>query len=213
MFQEDAPSLLAEVAREARLCRICRDAPLKLPLPHAPRPIFRLSATARVLIASQAPGIRAHTSGVPFDDASGVRLRSWMGLDAERFHDPARVLIVPMGFCFPGHDAHMGDLPPRPECRLAWHDRIFAALPQVELILVIGLYAMRYHLPRLGFALPPGAAMGDLVARWRDFGGTRPRLIPLPHPSWRNTAWLNRNPWFADDLLPELRAEVGRLVT
>jgi uracil-DNA glycosylase len=212
MFQQDAPSRLDALAHAARSCRICRDQPLGAPLPHEPRPIFRLSGQARVLIASQAPGARAHASGVPFNDASGARLRDWMGLDPTRFHDPDRVLIVPMGFCFPGHDAQKGDLPPRPECRRTWHDHIFAALPQVELILVIGLYALRYHLPRLGYAVPPGATMADLVTGWRRTVAMRPRLIPLPHPSWRNTAWLNRNPWFASDLLPVLRAEVGRLV-
>ena len=218
MRHEDAPTRPAPAARvvqlaaEVRGCRICRDRPLRAPLPHEPRPILRVSGTARVLIASQAPGYRAHASGIPFDDASGKRLRQWMGLEPARFHDPDRVMIVPMGFCFPGYDGHGGDLPPRPECRLAWHDRIFAALPQVELILVIGLHAMRYHLPRLGRPVPAGTAMGELVADWRRDAGTRPRLLPLPHPSWRNTAWLNRNPWFAAELLPVLRAEVARLV-
>jgi uracil-DNA glycosylase len=211
MFQQDAPSL-ATLAQHAKACRICRERPLKAPLPHEPRPIFRVSAQARVLIASQAPGLRAHVSGIPFDDASGARLRGWMGLEPARFHDPGRVAIVPMGFCFPGHDAQKGDLPPRAECRPAWHDDIFAALPQVELILAIGLHAMRYHLPRLGVPLRPGVAMAELVADWRRFADLRPRLMPLPHPSWRNTAWLNRNPWFAAELLPELQAEVARLV-
>ncbi len=163
------------------------------------------------MIASQAPGHRAHVSGVPFDDPSGARLRNWMGLEPDRFYDRARIAIVPMGFCFPGHDAQKGDLPPRPECRLTWHDRFFAALPQIELILAIGLHAMRYHLPRLGFAASAGLGMTELVADWRRFAGTRPRLFPLPHPSWRNTSWLNRNPWFAAELLPTLRAEVERL--
>jgi uracil-DNA glycosylase len=212
MLHEDASPRLATLAVAARHCRLCRDTPLKAPLPHEPRPILRVSTEARVLIASQAPGLRAHASGIPFDDASGKRLRDWMALDPARFHDPDRVMIVPMGFCFPGYDPAGGDLPPRPECRLAWHDQIFAALPQVELILAIGLHAMRYHLPRLGIPVPAGAGMGELVARWGQLGGTQPRLIPLPHPSWRNTAWLKRNPWFAAELLPVLRAEVARLV-
>lgn len=211
MFHDPGPAPIDELARAAALCRICRDRPLKAPLPHEPRPIFRVSGRARVVIASQAPGHRAHVSGVPFEDPSGVRLRDWMGLDRARFYDADRVAIVPMGFCFPGHDALKGDLPPRPECRLAWHDRFFAALPQAELILVIGLYSMRYHLPRLGVPLPSGAGMTAVVADWQRFAATRPRVIPLPHPSWRNTAWLNRNPWFAADLLPVLRAEVARL--
>ena len=212
MFQTEGPSPIDEVAREAASCRICCERPLTAALPHPARPIFRLSGQARVVIASQAPGYRAHSSGVPFDDPSGVRLRDWMGLGTDRFYDAARVAIVPMGFCFPGHDAQKGDLPPRPECRIAWHDRVFAALPQAELILVIGLYAMRYHLPRQGVPVPAGAGMTDLVAEWRRLAGTRPRLIPLPHPSWRNSAWLNRNPWFAAELLPELRAAVARLM-
>ncbi|MDX7952307.1 uracil-DNA glycosylase family protein [Lichenihabitans sp. Uapishka_5] len=211
MFDEEAPTGLEAIVAAAARCRLCRDQPLKAPLPHEPRPIFRISAEAPVVIASQAPGHRAHVSGVPFDDPSGVRLRDWMGLTPARFYDASRVAIVPMGFCFPGHDAQKGDLPPRPECRLAWHDRIFAALPRVELILVIGLYAMRYHLPRLGVPVPATAGMTDLVAGWRRFADTRPRLIPLPHPSWRNSAWLARNPWFAEELLPTLRSEVARL--
>ncbi|MCW6508793.1 uracil-DNA glycosylase family protein [Lichenifustis flavocetrariae] len=199
------------LAEAAAGCRICRERPDGLPLPHEPRPIFRLSGQARVVIASQAPGHRAHVSGVPFDDPSGVRLRAWMGLSPDRFYDRERVAIVPMGFCFPGHDRNKGDLPPRPECRDAWHDRIFAAMPQAELILMIGLHAIRYHLARFGIPLARNAGMAEIVAGWRDFATTTPRLIPLPHPSWRNTAWLNRNPWFAADLLPELRAEVARL--
>ena len=183
MFQTAATSLVDELAREARDCRICRDRPLKAPLPHEPRPILRLSAQARVVIASQAPGVRALASGVPFNDPSGVRLRAWMGLDPQRFHDPARVMILPMGFCFPGHDAQKGDLPPRPECRLAWHDRVFAAVPQVELILLIGLHAMRYHLPRLGCPVPATASMAELVTMWRRTMAMRPRLIPSDRPA------------------------------
>lgn len=165
------------------------------------------------MIASQAPGVRAHTSGVPFQDASGRRLRRWMGLDEATFHDAARIMILPMGFCFPGHDAAKGDLPPRPECRAAWHDRVFAALPQVETVLTVGLHAFRYHAARLvpGRALP--RSLDAAVRGWRElFERPAPRLLPLPHPSWRNTAWLNRNPWFEAEVLPVLRAEVRRLV-
>ena len=193
-------------------CRVCATAPRRTPLPHTPRPILRVSPRARLVIASQAPGARAHASGVPFDDPSGVRLRAWMGLDEATFYDGDRVAIVPMGFCFPGHDASKGDLPPRGECRPLWHDRIFSALPQVELIVTIGLHAMRYHMNRLDVTPSGAASMADLVARWRDFAGRPvPRLLPLPHPSWRNSAWLKRNPWFEADVLPVLRAEVRRL--
>lgn len=195
-------------------CRRCVAAPVGAPLPVPPRPIFVLSGTARLVIASQAPGFRAFTTGIPFQDPSGERLRDWMGLAPAQFYDPGRVMILPMGFCFPGHDSARGDLPPRPECRTTWHDAVFAGLPQVETILAVGLHAIRYHLTRLhpGRALP--ASLTALVEAWRELGalGRRPRLIPLPHPSWRNSAWLKRNPFFETDLLPVLRAEVRRLV-
>jgi uracil-DNA glycosylase len=211
MFQTRVDGVAA-LASAAAACRICRDRPRGPALPHEPRPIFRMSPRARVIIASQAPGNRAHGSGIPFDDPSGVRLRDWMGLDPPRFYDRERVAILPMGFCFPGHDRHKGDLPPRPECRDAWHDRMFAAMSQAELILMIGLHAIRYHLARQGLPPPPQAGMAELVAGWRGVAAeTRPCLLPLPHPSWRNTAWLNRNPWFAAELLPFLRTEVARL--
>lgn len=191
-------------------CRLCRAS--TPPLPHEPRPIFRISGSARIVIASQAPGIRAHVSGIPFRDPSGIRLRAWMGLDEATFYDEARVAIVPMGFCFPGHDRSKGDLPPRAECRPAWHDRVFAELPQIETILAVGLHSIRYHVARLrpDRALP--SALTETVADWRAlFAGERPRILPLPHPSWRNSGWLKQNPWFERDLLPVLRAEVARL--
>ena len=195
-----------------RACRICRDAPFGTPLPHEPRPIFQVASDVRLVIASQAPGIRAHVSGTPFRDPSGTRLRDWMGLDELRFYDPQRVAIVPMGFCFPGHDDQKGDLPPRAECRPAWHDDVFAALPAVETILAIGLHAIRYHAARLGTGRPAGQGLGETVREWRRyFDRAAPRMLPLPHPSWRNSGWLNKNPWFAAELLPVLRAEVQRL--
>ncbi len=203
----------AALAEAIRCCRICVDRPRAAPLPHDPRPIFQVAEDVRLVIASQAPGIRAHVGGVPFQDPSGVRLRQWMALDEARFYDPHRVAILPMGFCFPGHDAQKGDLPPRPECRPAWHDTVFAGLPAVETILAIGLHSIRYHAPRLGVPRPAGQGLGETVADWRRyFDRPAPRMLPLPHPSWRNSAWLNRNPWFEADLLPVLRAEVQRLV-
>jgi len=196
-----------------RGCRICVEKPRGIPLPHAPRPIFQVAAGVRLVIASQAPGIRAHTSGIPFQDPSGVRLRHWMALDEARFYDPSRVAILPMGFCFPGHDDSKGDLPPRLECRAAWHDEVFAALLATETVLAIGLHAIRYHAPRLGIARPAGQGLGETVADWRRyFERPAPRMLPLPHPSWRNSHWLKRNPWFESDLLPVLRAEVQLLV-
>ena len=197
------------VAARLRACRLCRDAPARLPaLPHEPLPIVQGSAFSRLLVASQAPGIRAHRSGVPFQDPSGIRLRDWLGLDEARFYDPARIAIVPMGHCFPGHDAAGGDLPPRPECAPAWRQPVLDALPAIELVLVIGLYAQAWHL---------GRRPGTLTDTVRDFRAIlaaerRPRILPLPHPSWRNSGWLKRHPWFETELLPVLRAEVAMLV-
>jgi uracil-DNA glycosylase len=194
-----------------RACRICRDAPLRGGvLPHEPRPIIQGSASARLCIASQAPGTRAHASGIPFQDPSGVRLRAWLGLDAAVFYDPTRVAIVPMGSCFPGQDAKGGDLPPRRECAEAWREPLFAALPQLELILLIGQYAQAWH---LGDAFQGG--LTGTVQRWRAIldGPARPRVLPLPHPSWRNNGWLKKNPWFESELLPVLRHEVRSMLT
>lgn len=185
-----------------------------MPLPVEPRPIFVLSATARLVIASQAPGHRAFRSGVPFDDPSGVRLRHWMGLEPTRFWNADHVMILPMGFCFPGHDSAGGDLPPRPECRQTWHEALFAALPQVELILAVGLHAIRFHLARLHPGQRLDRSLSEHVLGWRDMAalGGAPTLLPLPHPSWRNSAWLARNPAFESDLLPVIRQQVSRLV-
>ena len=213
---DDAPvTSPASLAGHIRGCRLCVAAPLGPPLPHPPRPILAVSAVARLLIASQAPGNRAHRSGVPFDDPSGVRLRAWMQVGTADFYDADKVMIVPMGFCFPGHDAKGGDRPPRRECRAAWHDGLFAALPQVETILAIGLHAIRYHLARLHPGWPRDASLAEHVRHWRALPVRpgQPRLIPLPHPSWRNSAWLRQNPFFAEDLLPVVRAEVRRLVS
>jgi uracil-DNA glycosylase len=201
---------VAALASTIRNCRICRDQPTRGPaLAQEPRPILRVNTKARLLIASQAPGIRAHNSGLPFDDPSGDRLRFWMGIDRAAFYDERNVLIAPMGFCFPGHTPDKGDLPPRKECAAAWHDTLFAALPQVELILAIGRYAQSYHFKRLGRPLPPTLRLEELVRSWRDYAGTSPRIFALPHPSWRNSGWLKRNPWFEADVLPELRREVA----
>lgn len=187
-------------------CRICRDTPQGAWLPHEPRPILQGTSRARILIASQAPGNRAHLSGRPFQDPSGVRLREWLDLDEPAFYDPDLVAIVPMGFCFPGYDAHGGDIPPRRECAPAWRVPLLAALPRIELILAIGLHAQRAH-------LGPGPGLGERVRGWREtFAAPRPpRILALPHPSWRNTGWLKRNPWFEAELLPVLRAEVAGL--
>jgi uracil-DNA glycosylase len=182
---------------EVRACRLCAD-----DLPLGPRPVLQLDARARILIASQAPGRKAHVSGIPFSDASGDRLRAWMGLTAGQFYDPSQVAIVPMGLCFPGTGA-AGDLPPRPECAAHWRVRLLAQLPALRLTLVIGRYAMAWHLPGAGTSVTAA------VQGWR---GHWPQLLPLPHPSPRNNRWLLRNPWFAQDVLPALRAQVAQVL-
>lgn len=200
--------VLDGLAQEIAGCRVCRERPEGTPLPHDPRPVVRLSRSARLCIAGQAPGNRVHRSGIPFTDPSGDRLRDWMGIGEDVFYDISRLAIVPMGFCFPGLDAKGGDLPPRGECRKLWHDRIFAAMPQIELILTIGQYAQAYHLgPQRRKSLT------ETVAGWRELWGRPilPRVLPLPHPSWRNNGWIRKNPWFERDLLPVLREEVARL--
>jgi uracil-DNA glycosylase len=204
---------LAAVTGHIRACRICVDAPRGDPLPHEPRPVLRVSSTARLLVASQAPGVRVHMTGLPFNDASGDRLRQWMNVSREVFYDESRIAIVPMGFCFPGHDANRGDLPPRRECRDAWHDLLFSKLPQIECILAIGRFAQDYHFARAGRQLPKGLGIDETVRRWREFAGEAPKIIALPHPSWRNNGWIKRNPWFESDVLPVLRGEVARAIS
>jgi len=201
---------LDALLRELAACRVCRDAPLYgAPLPHEPRPVIQASGSARLCIASQAPGTRVHLSGRPFTDASGVRLRGWLGLDEKVFYDSAKVAIVPMGHCFPGQDAKGADLPPRRECAPLWRERIFGALPALELILLIGQYAQSWHLGR-----EAKEGLTATVLRWREIleSPRRPALLPLPHPSWRNNAWLRAHPWFEAKLVPRLREEVRRLV-
>jgi uracil-DNA glycosylase len=172
-------------------------------LPHEPRPVVHAGATARLCVVGQAPGTRVHASGIPFSDPSGDRLRAWMGIGPDVFYDEARIAIVPMSFCFPGLDAHGSDKPPRRECAPAWHDKLFALLPNLELTLLVGSYAQVRYLGRTR-----GRTMTETVQGWR---GHLPRFLPMPHPSWRNTAWLKRNPWFEAELLPVLRREVQRL--
>ncbi|MGB3814325.1 MAG: uracil-DNA glycosylase family protein [Shinella sp.] len=199
----DMAALRAQIAA----CRICRDLPARAGdfLPHEPRPVAVISGTARILIAGQAPGLRVHESGLPFNDASGDRLRNWLGVTREQFYDPQSFAIVPMGFCFPGYDTHGSDLPPRRECAPLWRARVLAAMPQVELVLAIGQYAQAWHLGKTR-----AASMTETVRDWRRHLGRNegPAVLPLPHPSWRNTAWLKRNPWFEDEVLPELRKRV-----
>ena len=191
----DLSSLLADI----RACRVCEPN-----LADGVRPVLRISKTARLCIAGQAPGIRVHASGNPYDDRSGIRLRSWLGMDSETFYDESRVAIVPMGFCFPGYDAHGGDKPPRKECVRTWHDRLFKTAPQFKLVLAIGTYAQTYHLK--GNAKK---SVTETVRAWREYG---PLAIPLPHPSWRNSGWLKKNLWFESELLPHLRGRIAEIL-
>ncbi|MBX3581038.1 MAG: uracil-DNA glycosylase family protein [Rhizobiaceae bacterium] len=197
---------LEDFTNRIRSCRICVEQPIGLPLPHQPNPVLRPSSVARILIASQAPGTKVHLSGLPFTDASGDRLRSWLGVKREEFYDTDRFAIVPMGFCFPGQDAKGGDLPPRRECAPSWRSQLMALMPQVDLVLTIGLYAQAWHMGELRHA-----SLTETVRNWREiFAATSsPVVLPLPHPSWRNTGWLKRNPWFEAELLPFLRKEIG----
>jgi uracil-DNA glycosylase len=191
----DLPKLLADI----RACRLCERY-----LVDGVRPVLRISKTARLCIAGQAPGIRVHNSGIPYDDPSGARLRAWLGIDRETFYDERRIAIVPMGFCFPGYDANGADKPPRAECVRTWHDRLFKLAPRFKLVLAIGTYAQAYH-------LKPNAKKNvtETVRAWREYG---PLAIPLPHPSWRNNEWLKKNPWFESELLPHLRARIAEIL-
>ncbi|MEC9368164.1 MAG: uracil-DNA glycosylase family protein [Pseudomonadota bacterium] len=200
---------LDRLVAEIRACRKCIEEPRGKPLPHEPRPVLRVSATARICICGQAPGTRVHASGMPFTDPSGDRLRQWMGVSEEEFYDVSRIAIVPMGFCFPGLDAKGSDLPPRRECAPLWRERLFALLPDVRLMLLVGKYAQDWHMGGEG----TGENLTETVAGWRDiFRRGDPKILPLPHPSWRNNVWLKKNPWFESDLLPVLRRQVRSLL-
>lgn len=179
---------------DVRACTLCA-----VDLPHGVRPVLQIDAAARVLIAGQAPGSKVHASGVPFDDASGDRLRDWMGVDRETFYDARQIAILPMGFCYPGK-GKSGDLPPIPRCAETWRERLLAQLPNLRLTLVIGQYAQAWHLPEQHKTLT------ETVRQWASYGEA---LMPLPHPSPRNNIWLKKNPWFARDTLPALRERVA----
>lgn len=205
----DASPPLETLLAEIRACRACQLNPEGTPLPHEPRPVLRASATARVLIAGQAPGTKVHASGKPFDDRSGDRLRAWMNVSADVFYDETRIAIAPMGFCFPGQDAKGADLPPRTECAPLWRQRLLAELNAVDLILLVGSYAQRWHLHEAA-----GVTLTEIVRSGpRLLAMPRGTLaIPLPHPSWRNTGWLKANPWFLTEILPRVRAEVAQRI-
>jgi len=188
---------LASLVSEVRACTICASH-----LADGPRPVLQIQPGARILIAGQAPGRKVHESGIPFDDASGNRLREWMGVTRDEFYDPDLLAILPMGFCYPG-TGKSGDLPPRPECAPAWRQQLLGHLPQLEVTLVIGQYAQIYHLDQ---------AKSSLTERVKDWRRYWPGVVPLPHPSPRNNIWLSRNPWFEEDLLPALRRRIGEVL-
>jgi uracil-DNA glycosylase family 4 len=191
-MSDDLQTLIAEM----RQCRLC-----EAEMQRAPNPVFQLSETAKVLVAGQAPGNLADTTGVPFNDPSGDRLRDWMGVTREEFYDASRVAILPMGLCFPGYDAKGGDLPPMKRCADVWRQRVLNQMPGIDVILLIGGYAQRWHLgPRMGKTLT------ETVSNWKSYSSER--MFTIPHPSWRNSAWLKRNPWFEADVLPEVRRAV-----
>jgi uracil-DNA glycosylase len=188
---------LASVLTEVQACTICADS-----LPMGPRPVLQMHASARILIAGQAPGRKVHETGIPFDDASGDRLRQWMGVSREVFHDPMQVAILPMGFCYPG-TGKSGDLPPRPECAATWRETLLSKLNSLRLTLVIGQYAQAYHLS------DSSASLTERVQDWRK---NWPNSVPLPHPSPRNNIWLKRNPWFEAELIPLLQARISTVL-
>ena len=186
-----------DLLKKVRSCEICKES-----LSHGVRPVLQADSQAKILIAGQAPGIKVHESGIPFDDASGKRLREWMGVSAEQFYNPEKVAIVPMGFCYPG-TGKSGDLAPRAECAPHWRQNILDGLPNIELFLLIGKYAQDWHLSE-GYK-----TLTENVRCWRSFGED---TLPLPHPSPRNNIWLKKNSWFEVDVLPALKQKVANLV-
>lgn len=194
MGTTDLDLLLADI----RACHHCASH-----LPQGPRPIVQAGSGARILVIGQAPGTRVHASGVPWDDASGERLREWMGVGTELFYDPERIALMPMGFCYPG-TGESGDLPPRAECAPLWHDRLRAALPSIRLTLLVGQYAQARYLPA-----KPKRSMTEAV---RQFASAPDGLFPLPHPSWRSTLWMRKNPWFEAELLPVLQERIAAVL-
>lgn len=190
-----------ELIEEVQHCTLCA-----VHLPHGVRPILQINPKAKILIAGQAPGRKVHESGIPFDDASGDRLREWMGISKEIFYDEEKIAILPMGFCYPG-TGKSGDLPPRPECAAAWREKLLQQLPNLELVLVIGQYAQAYHLPAKKKTLT------ETVQCWQAYlENGHPAALPLPHPSPRNNIWLKRNPWFESEVLPILKLKIAELL-
>lgn len=190
------------LAKDIRGCTLCAGRFKQTATAHKPRPVLWVQPGAKVLISGQAPGARVHASGKPFTDASGKRLRDWLGLCEETFYDRSKVAILPMGLCFPGYDAKGSDLPPPTLCAKTWRQKVLRHIPELEVTLLIGAHAMNWHLGR-------GVSVRERVLDWRS---TWPEIVPLPHPSWRNTAWLKRNPWFETEVLPALRQRISDIL-
>ena len=191
-----------DLVSRIRACTICAERFAATATAHEPRPVVWFRPGARLLIAGQAPGARVHASGRPFTDPSGDRLRDWLGIGEDTFYDLSRVAVVPMAFCFPGYDAKGSDLPPPPVCAKTWHGQVMQELDSLQTIVLVGGHAHRWH-------LGVRTSVTDTVADWRAHA---PRIFPLPHPSWRNTAWLRKNPWFETELVPVLRARVAEVL-
>ena len=185
---------LLPLLQDIRACTHCAEH-----LPLGPRPVLTAAPSSRVAIVGQAPGTKVHASGVPWDDASGEHLREWLQVDESTFYDPDQIAIIPMGFCYPGRRSG-GDAPPRPECAPLWHERLFAQLPQLRLTLLVGMYAQKHYLGRRR-----KKTLTETVRCWREYG---PALLPTPHPSWRSRLFIQKNPWFETELLPDLRTRV-----
>lgn len=190
------------IREEIERCRLCADRFAATHTAHAPRPVAWFDGAPKIVIAGQAPGLRVHESGRPFTDPSGDRLRGWMGVDDTVFYDRARIAIVPMAFCFPGYNAKGADLPPPPICARTWRGRVIDHLGTPPLTILVGAYAQKWH---LGDKSP-------VTTRVSDWQSHAPRVFPLPHPSWRNTAWIKRNPWFSTDVLPALKSRVREVL-
>jgi uracil-DNA glycosylase len=189
---------LAKLLADVRACDICaKDLPL------GPRPTLAAATQSKILIIGQAPGTRVHATGIPWNDPSGERLRGWLGVEPDDFYDVTKFAIIPMGFCYPGRLPRGGDAPPRRECAPAWHEKLLAALPNIELTVLIGMYAQNYYLQARRRTLT------ETVTNWREFA---PAIIPTPHPSWRTTAWQKKHPWFEAELVPELQRRVAQLI-
>jgi len=190
---------LTRLLREVRACQLC-----VAHLPLGARPVLQLASTARLLIIGQAPGSKAHQSGIPWNDASGDRLRDWLGLGPSVFYDAARVAILPMGFCYPGAADNQGDMPPRPECAPHWHERLLRHLPDLQMTLLVGQYAQRHYL-----GTRRKSSMTETV---KAFSGYHPQFFPLPHPSWRSLIWMRKHPWYEQTVIPELRKAVRKAI-